>query len=205
MGQAWNHPVHVSEHQRIAMRNRCSDNLEALVKSLPERFHAAINHCVDNLDAVFSLLPITLVHLDLHGTNTLVDPDTCHLTAVIDWAGAEIAPFGVHLEALQTYTGHLHLRDGWIRYDDYEQLHATFWGAFWVEVGGFPTRDVASALESAKVLGLLMLKGFDLFGHTEIFHGEEPLQPSEDEERVKYNTLILDGLLINPKTKFVNF
>jgi aminoglycoside phosphotransferase (APT) family kinase protein len=69
---------------------------------------------------------MVLVHKDFGVCNILVDDATFNLVGVIDWAEAEIGPFGTNLHSLQPLTGHLHLKDGWARYDDYEDLQDTF-------------------------------------------------------------------------------
>lgn len=48
------------------------------------------------------------------------------MVGVIDWAEAEIGPFGTDLHSLQDLMSKLHLKNGWIRYEDYEGLARSF-------------------------------------------------------------------------------
>lgn len=49
------------------------------------------------------------------------------LCSTIDWAEAGVYPFGRNLHSLQSLTGKLHLRNGWIRSEDYDTLQVLFW------------------------------------------------------------------------------
>jgi len=50
-------------------------------------------------------VPWVLTHQDLSGMNILVDPDTGHITGVVDWADATIEPFGMALWGLESVLG----------------------------------------------------------------------------------------------------
>ncbi|KAM6511090.1 hypothetical protein FSOLCH5_011535 [Fusarium solani] len=122
--RSWNHPQEVDSAFRDGLRQRFESELRLLF-SLPERFHPIIRSLQGSLPAILSL-PMVLVHKDFGVCNILVDDATFNLVGVIDWAEAEIGPFGTNLHSLQPLTGHLHLKDGWARYDDYEDLQDTF-------------------------------------------------------------------------------
>lgn len=166
-----------------------------LLEALPARFHPIIRKCIDSLDAIFSL-PMVLLHKDFGTCNILVDEVTCHLVGVIDWAEAEICPFGLNLHSLQSLTGKLHLRDGWTRYDDYDSLHNVFWTTFIDEVGGL-TNECIQTIRLARITGLLLSRGFT----SRLANEPEPV-PIGDDERGRYNMLSLDGFLLHPATKF---
>lgn len=85
---------------------------------------------------------MVLLHKDFGDCNIMVDETTCHLVGVIDWAEAEIGPFGLNLSSLQNLSGKLHLRNGWSRYEDYSILQDTFWDTFKQEVGDFGEDDL---------------------------------------------------------------
>jgi len=53
---------------------------------------------------------MVLLHRDFSACNIMVDRISCHLTGIIDWAEAEICPFGQNLDSLQAITGTLHLK-----------------------------------------------------------------------------------------------
>lgn len=56
------------------------------------------------MDDILSL-PMVLLHRDLGSCNIIVDEATCRLIGVIDWAEAEVCPFGLNLHSLQSLTG----------------------------------------------------------------------------------------------------
>lgn len=89
----------------------------------------------------------------------MVDSSSRYLTGVIDWAEAEICPFGQNLYALEVFTGTLHLKNGWRRYDDYEVLRDTFWSTFQHEAGGISSATVKT-IRIARIMGLLRSSGF---------------------------------------------
>ena len=126
----------------------------------------------------------------------MVDERTCHLVGVIDWAEAEVCPFGMNLHSLQPITGKLHLRNGWSRYEDYDALQAVFWERFGRELGSL-SDDKLKTIKRARVLGLLLSSGF-----TSRLANESRPVPIRDDEHGRYNMMSLDGFLINPQTKF---
>ncbi|KAJ4286021.1 hypothetical protein N0V88_008136 [Collariella sp. IMI 366227] len=48
----------------------------------------------------------------------------------------------------------LHLKNGWIRYEDYDDLVGTFWKTLSDEAGGLD-EDTTKAIRAARALGLL--------------------------------------------------
>ena len=94
--------------------------------------------------------------------------------------------------------GKFHMKNGWTRYDDYTILQEIFWSVFRREVGGL-SDDIIQAIHSARVVGLLLSKGFT----SRLANMSQP-EPIQDNESGAYNMLHLDGLLINPATKFVH-
>ncbi|KAG8411411.1 hypothetical protein J3458_015471 [Metarhizium acridum] len=131
-----------------------------LLEALPVRLHHIIQKCVNSLDAILSL-PMVLLHKDFSSCNIVVDEATCHLTGVIDWAEADIGPFGMNLYTLQSISGKLHLQDGWTRYDDYDSLQQIFWTNFIDRVGGL-TDECVENIRLASITGLLPEKGFTI-------------------------------------------
>lgn len=168
-----------------------------MLASLPARFHPVIEWSLDSIPAIFSL-PTVLLHRDFGTCNVIVDDVSCHLTGVIDWAEAEIGPFGLNLHSIQFFMGKFHLKNGWIRYDDYNILQETFWSVFRTEVGGL-SNDIIEVIYAARVVGLLLSKGFT----SRLANMPEP-EPIQDNESGAYNMLHLDGLLINPATRIVH-
>lgn len=89
-----------------------------------------------------------------------------------------------------------HLKHGWIRYDDYDELVSTFWKTLSDEVGGLD-EDKTKAIRAARVLGLLRSWAF-----TSRLANEPAPVPIKDDETGRYRMRIIDGLLINPTTRF---
>jgi hypothetical protein len=192
----WKNPQVVEESYTNAMRSTYKRELRLLLASLPGRFHSVIQRCLDSLPAIFSL-PMVLLHKDFGDCNIMVDRETCHLVGVIDWAEAEIGPFGTNLHSLQTLMSKLHLRNGWIRYQDYDALQETFWRVFSEESGGLDN-DTVRAIKSARIVGQLRSRGFT----SRLANAPKPV-PIRDDKSGAYNMMILDGLLLNPATSFV--
>ncbi|KAK3937837.1 hypothetical protein QBC46DRAFT_266659, partial [Diplogelasinospora grovesii] len=137
-----------------------------------------------------------LLHGDFGSCNIMVDEGTCHLVGVIDWAEAEVCPFGLSLHSLQSLTGKLRLRDGWTRFEDYDTLQNVFWERFKQEVGGL-SDDQLRTIKLARALGVLLSRGF-----TSRLANEPEPAPIGGDERGRYNMMSLDGFLVNPQTKF---
>ncbi|KAM4054655.1 phosphotransferase enzyme family protein [Hirsutella rhossiliensis] len=192
---AWKTPQPVDQGYRAKVRETFERELRMLLEALPVRLHHIIRKCIDSMDAIFSL-PMVLLHTDFGDCNIIVDEATRHLVGVIDWAEADVHPFGVNLFCLQSLTGKLHLRNGWIRYDDYDKLHDVFWTTFRDEVGDL-TNDCIEAIQLARTTGLLLAKGFTI----RLANEPEPV-PIGNDECGRYNMLWLDGFLVNPATKF---
>lgn len=192
---SWKTPQKVDSAYRDQLGQAYTKELRLLLSALPNRFHAIIEHCIRSMDDIMSL-PMVLIHQDFSTCNIMVDATSCHLVGVIDWAEAEICPFGLNLGTLQAFTGKLHLRDGWTRFQDYADLQDTFWDVFTKEVGGL-TEAKVQAIKLARVTGLLLSDGF-----TRRLANETPAVPIGDDEQGRYNMLSLDGFLINPATRF---
>ncbi len=139
---------------------------------------------------------MVLLHRDMGTCNIMVHERSRHLTGVIDWAEAEICPFGQKLHSLQPFMGSLHLRNGWTRYEDYAALEATFWSTFRGGVGGLSTKTV-DTIETARIMGLLLSHGF-----TSRLANMPQATPIGDDETGRYNMLSLDAFLIDPATRF---
>lgn len=198
MALSWKAPQEVSLEYRDMLAQRYTSDLQLLLTALPERFHAIVQGALDHLDAMFSL-PMVLLHRDFGMSNVLVEEKTCHLTGVIDWAEADICPFGQNLHSLEAFTGDLHLRQGWKRYDDYRDLQVSFWDTFGNEVGSSFTQEIKKAIETSRVVGLLRSRGF-----TTRLANVAPPTPISDDNTGKYNMLSLDGFLLNPETEFIS-
>jgi aminoglycoside/choline kinase family phosphotransferase len=163
--------------------------------SLPDRFRPLIQQSLDSLPAIFSL-PMVLLHRDFGICNIMVNEDSCHLVGVVDWAESEITPFGLNLYSIQQLISTAHLKDGWMRYGHYAVLEDAFWSTFSAEAGGL-AQETVEIVKAARVMGLLLSRGFT----SRLANMPEPV-PVRDDEGGAYNIRDLDGLLINPATRF---
>lgn len=132
------------------------------------------------MDSILSL-PIVLLHRDFGTCNIMVDETSCHLVGVIDWAEADVCPFGLNLHSLEALTGDLHLRSGWTRYEDYDALQGVFWDTFMQKVGALSEKSV-QAINIARITGLLLSCGLT----SQLASEPEPV-PIGDDERGRYN------------------
>lgn len=96
---SWKAPQEVDSDYRENLRRKYTKELQLLLHSLPSRFHQITQKCLDSMSAIMSL-PMVLLHQDFNDCNIMVDETSCHLTGVIDWAEAEIGPFGQNLYIL---------------------------------------------------------------------------------------------------------
>lgn len=112
----------------------------------------------NNLSLLFSEeYPAVLTHGDLCEMNFLVDPKTGHLTGVIDWAEAEILPFGCALWGLENILGFMDRR-GWHYFDSYQELEDLFWRSFKDSVGE-SLDGKWRAIQIARRIGILFRYG----------------------------------------------
>ncbi len=183
---------------KVQLGETYKKELQLLLVSLPDRFRPVVQATLDSLPDILAL-PMVLVHKDLGDCNIMVHQESCHLVGVIDWAEAEIAPFGTNLHSLQGLMSMLHLKKGWIRYDDYDTLVAAFWETFPQTADGDGDRvtsDKIRAIKAARTLGLFRSRGFT----SRLANIPEPV-PIRDDDSGRYNLMILDGLLLDPATR----
>lgn len=175
---------------------RYEKDLQRLLAALPDRFRPIIQRSIDALPAIFSL-PMVLLHKDFGVNNIMVNADDNHLVGVIDWAEAEIGPFGTNLHSLQQFMSKYRLGVGWIRHGNYETLDRIFWDTLSTSTG--LGHETIQAIKSARIVGLLRSHGFT----SRLANQPEP-EPIRDDESGAYEMLGLDGLLIAPATKLVD-
>ncbi|CAK7207610.1 hypothetical protein SEUCBS139899_010420 [Sporothrix eucalyptigena] len=132
---SWKNPQNLDEAKKNDMRKRLKVELELLQRYLPKRFKPIVQRSLETLPDIFSTLPTVLSHQDFGACNVLVDSASCELMGVVDWAEAEIAPFGLNLHSYQRFLGAVNLRTGWSRYDDYAATEEAFWDTFCKESG----------------------------------------------------------------------
>lgn len=146
---------------------------------------------------LFFSLPMVLIHKDFGVNNIMVDTDN-HLVGVIDWAEAEIGPFGTNFHSLQQFMSKYRLRVGWIRYANYETMDRIFWDSLSKSAGGLEPETIKT-IKAARIIGLLRSHGFT----SRLKNRPEP-EPIRDDESGASKMLGLDGTLIAPATKLVD-
>ena len=93
--------------------------------------------------------------------NILVDPDSGHLTGVVDWADASIEPFGIALWGLESVLGCSGI-DGWAyQGNDVSYSRDLFRDVLFAEIGGSLSDETRRAIENVRTLGLLLRYGFN--------------------------------------------
>lgn len=182
---------------RDNLYHRYEEELSLLLVSLPDRFHPIIKESLDSLPTIFSL-PRVVLHKDFGVCNIIVNETSCNLVGVVDWAEAEIAPFGLNLYSHQRLISKVHLKNGSSRYDDYVILEDMFWRAFTEEAGGLSSETIR-AIKAARIVGLLLSRGF-----TSCLANMSKSVAIHDDENGAYNMRDLDGLLITPSTRFTD-
>jgi len=109
---------------------------------------------------MIDLVPWVLTHQDLSDMNILVDPDSGHITGVVDWADATIEPFGMALWGLESVLGCSGPK-GWSYFEnDPSQSRALFWKIFLKEIGHTISDECRYAINEVRTLGVLLRYGF---------------------------------------------
>ena len=101
---------------------------------------------------------MVFLHKDFGVCNIMVDESSYNLAEVIDFAEAEIAPFGFNLHSHQRLISKVHLNSGWIRYDDYAILEEILWSTFREEAGGLSDETIRVS-KSERIVELLLSRG----------------------------------------------
>ncbi|TVY40857.1 hypothetical protein LSUB1_G004611 [Lachnellula subtilissima] len=128
--------------------------LQLLATALPARFRPIARQLVDNMHNITSL-PWVLTHGDLVPGNIMLSPSSGHLTGLVDWAEAEVLPFGLCLYGLEEILGEM-TEDGWEYHPAAEELREVFWRELGEGVGEKERKRV----EMARIAGILLWWGF---------------------------------------------
>jgi hypothetical protein len=142
------------------MRQTLENDLRLLAQDLPSRFSQRILGLLDDLECVFEQLPVVLAHGDLNEMDFLVDESCGRLTGVIDWAEAEILPFGLNLWGLENILGYMNVH-GWHYFDQHADLKALFWKTFHSAVAADGAAlYLQDAIDVAWRMGVVLRYGF---------------------------------------------
>ena len=141
------------------VQHRFTTRLQDLAQNLPSRFTHVIRDLEKDISLLFSpKYPSVLTHGDLSEMNILVDKDNGHLTGVIDWAEAEILPFGCALWSLENLLGFMD-HEGWHYFPVHQELRDLFWKTF-KECIPQDLKELWLAICTARRIGVLFRYGF---------------------------------------------
>jgi hypothetical protein len=134
--------------------------LDQISQGLPERFQPKLDEVRQGLLLLFRPdYPVVVQHDDLLENNIHVDEATGHITGIVDWADAMIAPFGVSLGGLETVLG-VQTSSCWHFHPNHVELRKHFWDTFYREIGQISADDRRS-IEVARLFGLFRTHGFE--------------------------------------------
>ncbi|KAK7987089.1 hypothetical protein PG988_002077 [Apiospora saccharicola] len=98
---AWKQPQQVAPATAEKMQQDIENDLKRLAENLPDRFQAMVKQVRAGLPNVFALLPFVLNNGELSESSILVDKDDGRITGIVDWADAEMSPFGLSLGGIR--------------------------------------------------------------------------------------------------------
>lgn len=153
--EAWRRAQRDTTQKRDLQGRKYRAALSELLVALPTRFSHIIQAVTANVDIILTL-PQVLTHSDLSSGNILIDPQTGHITGVVDWAEASIEPFGIALWGLHSLLG-WHGSAGYSWVHDEESNRQLFRDVLLQQMGFDGSVEV---LEWARLLGVLLRYGF---------------------------------------------
>ncbi|KAF4436594.1 Protein kinase-like domain protein [Fusarium austroafricanum] len=132
--------------------------LDEISPGLPAQLKAILDDVRQELPRLFqSSYPMVLQHDDLLENNIHVDEATGHITGIIDWADAKIAPFGVSLASMEVVLG-IQTRTDWHFHPNHHSLRQLFWKTFY-GVTGHISKDDRRLIEVARLFGIFREHG----------------------------------------------
>jgi len=134
--------------------------LNMLFLELPDSLRPTISKVRENLPLLFRPnFPMTLQHDDLLENNFHVEEATGHITGIVDWADAKVAPYGISLGGLEIVLG-IQTNTDWYFHPSHVSLRQQFWNTFDSEIGEVSDLDRRS-MEVARLMGLLRTHGIE--------------------------------------------
>ncbi len=156
---SWKHSQKKPLDFSKAIHHEYEQKFDLLSQALPFRFMGNLRKVRAGLPLLFtSTYHLILSHDDLCEMNIFVDPNTGHMTGIIDWAEARILPFGISLWGFENILGYMDSQ-GWHYYNDHHKLENLFWQTFGEIVGGVSEAD-RQAIRVARMAGLFLRYGF---------------------------------------------
>jgi len=91
--------------------------------------------------------------------NFHVEEATGHITGIVDWANAKVAPYGISLGELEIVLG-IQTNTDWHLHPFHVRLRQQFWDTFDSEIGEVSDLDRYS-IDIARLMGLLRTHGIE--------------------------------------------
>lgn len=132
--------------------------LQKLISELPTRFQSRTSEVLSQLTTIIAL-PWVLTHGDIVTSNIMLDADTGRLFGFVDWAEAELLPFGTCLYGLEEILGYM-TTERFVYYDDAAQCRRVFWRSLRENIAELADENVFQAVLLARDLGILLWHGF---------------------------------------------
>jgi hypothetical protein len=118
--------------------SRIFPKLSSLSRELPSS--TLRQRAADTLSRLRQIVdwPLIVNHGDLIPSNILIDEESWEVKGVVDWAEAEVLPFGMCVYGLEHLLGYLDVSKPtgpkWVWYDGAEELRVEFWGGLWEKI-----------------------------------------------------------------------
>ncbi len=158
LAKAWHRRTEISLPLGV-IGSSTKQRLERLYNELPHRFRPAVKRVISQYHLI-EALPMVLAHGDIVPSNILLDPTNGHLVGLVDWAEAEMLPFGICLYGLEEILGHMTADNQFVYYADAEEARAAFWERFRTEIPPLGDKQTLEAVLLARELGILLWHGF---------------------------------------------
>lgn len=165
---AWvNRPPNL-EPPPLGLQDKYVGILNELELSLPDSLHSTIDMVRQNLYLLFRPeFPIALQHGDILENNIHIEEETGHITGVVDWHDAFVAPFGLSLGGVEILLG-IQTHKDWHFHPSHVKLRQKFWDVFNSEIGQVSEMNKRS-IEIARLMGLLQTHGFEQNGMSGVY------------------------------------
>ncbi|KAI1308062.1 hypothetical protein F5Y03DRAFT_351020 [Xylaria venustula] len=149
------------QHEYIA-------SIDKLSPTLPDNLRPIIDTVKQDLHILFRPdFPIALQHGDLLENNIHVEESSGHISGVVDWHDAFIAPFGLSLGGMEIFLG-VQTHKNWHLHPSHLYLRQQFWDTFYSMIGQVSELDRRS-IEVARLMGLLRAHGFERNGVSKVY------------------------------------
>jgi len=160
------------------------ERLQMLSTGLPIRFRPMAKSLLSCLPQVESLRWV-VTHGDLVAGNIIMDPESGHLSGLVDWAEAEVLPFGICLYGLEELIGEM-TPNGFVYCSNATELRELFWRSLLENIPEL--RYHLAAISMARDLGVLLWHGI-AFDDGKI---DRVVQEGRDDNEIAYLSAFLD-------------